>query len=288
MKNIHGTIANLLKNFTFNNIRITDVKLDEDGVEVEMEDSNTDTWGEDYFNGIYNAIFEHVVQSTGKSQWETSFRITEYRITAGISGVDVNILNPMLNVMPAFVRHQFVLPVYIKDFPGRIGANYFVIPHSVPVQVKRIVDALLSQSNVPQRYEKMFHMIKRGVLMVKLPDLMLESDVPFRIRYELPAGSGIRSIVDVSQRFKLKAVLDIAEGPINISVLDDEEFYNSVRSIKTEGPINHEVITGIYRAIERMCNVHKIKIGEPSHTTCDKFIISTPLGEVTNQNRVEI
>ena len=285
-------IAHQLNGLEVNNIRVHDVSvfqgdLEEDShrIVLSVYDGNTDGWTINQTDQLFQAVYDKVVSITGDPQFDVKFTIAKYEITAGLNGVQVNMLDARTNLLPAYIRHHFILPIPLKEIPQLINIDYFVLPEESVGMIQDIIRSFNSQKNVPQRYENLLRLLKRGTINIKMDvDNHPLRGEPMRARYSLPENSKMVFGVDKVNHYKIVGKLDLGtEGSFNIEILEDEQtlkdrFEESAKS----GGAQHNMINGCYRTFEKMLATHKLKFQQESYQVCNLMRIETVFGTITN------
>lgn len=256
-------IKGLLKKFTVGTMTITDVWSSEDAdISIDVFDNGTSMWDENYFTRLYQSIYERITGELGPNI-DPSLEIHRFMVNAGITGADVNVLASGNNVMPSFVRHQFVLPVKINDIPAHIQNDHFTIPHSTPHQVDKIIKSLVAQRIVPKKLQHMLDLFRSGTMSVKISE---SSNETIQVKYDLPENTELYVHVQPLLNYKLQGGVSFRNTDflIKVHILDCDDYMEKIKYM------NHILVKGdfereLLRAFERSVKQHKLIFMSPLH-----------------------
>lgn len=254
-------IKELLEGLTIGTITITNVKTNSTGVLLNVLDTGTEMWDRNYLTKFYHEMYRRITDELGPEVTST-VEIGNYIINAGITGAELNIFSANHNVMPAFTRHQFVLPVVIKDIPGHIHTDHFSIPSSTPNAVAGIMKSLLAQRNVPNKLNHMFTLFKEGTMEVKTNENSLHTT---KVSYKFPDSTRLVFETQPGLNYKIRASIvnnDVSEH-VMVHIIDCEDFKQKTENILDKLYLKMEFDRELLRAFEKHALIHKLRLSTP-------------------------
>jgi len=273
-------VKNLLEGITIGTIKITEVKTNSTGVLLNVYDMGPGTWDIQYLSRFYKGVYDRITSELGPDVM-TSVEIGDYIINGGVEDNKVNLFTPSNNVMPSFTRHQFVLPVVIKNIPAYIESDHFTLPISTPDHVERIVKSLVAQRNVPKKLNHMFDLLRKHTMEVKVSEKSKET---ITVSYEFPESAHLFFENQPNLNYKVKAsvVFPNENDIISVHIMDCDDFKQktsgtpanfSIRMIQIE--FEKELLW----AFERNIKSYKLALFNPLHyihkliriTGCDQL-----------------
>ena len=195
-----------------------------------------------YLEVPYAWVGEHMFQEAMAAYYsimaphadQEEYRIASIIFTGGLKDTHqgVNILDAHLNLMPAYVRHNFTLPHSISDVKDFVESDAFKLNAATVAQLKKFFAAVVPQQAVLKKSELMLKLLKRNKFTTK----SRISDDMITINYTLPEDSMIHIEVDPNNHYRLHPVLKFDPTRVLFTVADqDRESFLAMEEKDTQG-----------------------------------------------------
>ena len=148
-----------------------------------------------------------------------SFRIESIMFSGGMEGLSyggVNILEPQLNLMPAYIRHSYVLPSFILTIPEKLDNSTYWLNEAAVEGLSKFFSAAGAQTAMINKAELRLKQLRRGSIKVK----STVSEDMITIHYVLPEDAHLEFNFDVHRHYKIKPELKFDGTKVLLTVSD--------------------------------------------------------------------
>lgn len=271
-RNYTQEVSDILVNMNYKKIIIEKIIPNPTGITLYITDNGTEPWSIIYLNEFYVEMYRRITEELGPDV-NVGIEIGEYNITGGVEHAKVNVMSSFVNIFPAFVRHQFVLPVSVKNIPVYASSNHLSLPEGVVERIDNLIKILMAQRNVPKTFNHRLKMLRRGVLNIKT--VRADANAPtFKVSYELPSDCEVQIAVDNNNNYRMIGILYFPlKDTLKFHILDSDDFKDKIRHIPTDA-VKSNVINSIYSELGHHVQLNKLVIKQPSHEIMGMFKIT--------------
>lgn len=148
-------------------------------------------------------------------------KISSIMFTGGMQGMSyggINILDPSLNLMPAYIRHYYVLPTPILSIPSKISNSIYTLNTAAVDHLKKFFKAADVQTAVITRAELRMKQFMKGTIKHN----STAGDEIITVHYSLPEDTHLEYKFDANNHYKITPTLVFDGNQIKFSIPDQE------------------------------------------------------------------
>ena len=189
-----------------------------------------------YFGNIMTTVGQMLLDEFDKNLLGTAVNnheddpkcyVSKIFLNGGITDDDalrINILNAYYNLMPAYIRQTFTIPVRFGDLYNKAINDGYELPHGTVEQIDKLIIQIKRQKNVPANLQSRLEHISEGEISPRFTFENHYLELP--VQYSVPIKK-LSIKVDYQDNWKVKGeyfVLPDIYNEIHFTILDEELF----------------------------------------------------------------
>lgn len=188
-----------------------------------------------------------------------TYRLQSIIFTGGLKDVDygLDILDPQLNLMPAYVRHAFVLPEQFIRIPDQISKDVYVLNEAVTHHLKNFISAVGPQAAVLKRAQLHVRKLSHGRFEVEMHQGEFKM-----VHFTLPPDSTVS--IEVSPRDSYKLVPALKTDNMQVKLWLDDQDAESFLALDVDG--RQRFVSAIIHKFVELFKKYGIKVDHSDST----------------------
>jgi hypothetical protein len=186
------------------------------------------------------------------------FSVQHIVFSGGLKGVSydgVDLMKPNLNLLAAYVRHQYLISSPIVSIPSKISNEIYVLHPEAIAQLKKFFHAADMQQAVFSRANIHMRKLRKGKLTVPLEKNQPETNVT--IHFQVGDNAELVTTVDATHNYKITPTLKLKITDLHFTITDQDR--ESLLALKPGDRSHFE--QQVFYEFTKFMNNYGIKVG---------------------------